>query len=69
MEEDLFPRQITNYEKRDDGYFKEVQNQLKENPEVTVQKISEWKDIYTTEIFEAIGGTVEYGFKKSRKIY
>ena len=38
MEEDLFPRQITNYEKRDDGDFKEVQNQLKENTEVTVQK-------------------------------
>ena len=62
----------------DEGYFKEVQNQLldfgfesweeeqkymvlseknqlKENPEVTVQKISVWKDIYATEIFEAAG--------------
>lgn len=132
-EEDLFPRQITDYEKRDygylffneenkdsydsnhaliykskvkdlskaleditvfykakginpsiyqsisdEGYFKENKKQLLElgfksweetqkymvlssqnmiitNPEITVQKVSEWKDEYATEIFEAAG--------------
>lgn len=133
MEEDLFPRQITDYEKRNygylfyneknkdsydsnhaliyknkvqdlpevleditafykekginpniyqsilhEGYFKDVQKQLSDfgfesweeeqkymilsaknviitNPEVTVQKVSKWKDTYGTEIFEAAG--------------
>lgn len=42
-----------------------AQNEIITNPEVTVQKVCEWKDIYATEIFEAAGEPWEIEVAKS----